>query len=321
MLGEERSARPATVRRARRIDRAHPDMNARFAAGLDYALGFGLAVFPCLPRRKEPLTPHGHLDATTDLDTIERWGRQHPDANLAIACSASRIATLDVDLRAGDPEEIACFFVDHAAVFTGTWAVETSRGGRHVYFAWPPTVSEQPQFVRALLPGIEIKGNGYVLAPPSVQPLGHVYRWMLGQSPHDLVPELGYRPAVCPPTLWHRMVKPATRTIATAKGHVTDSLLAELCQRRGIVRGAIGDDRLAITCPWSAEHSMDGGPSEAVIFAPQASGGLGGFYCAHQHCGNRGSRELLAQFTATEIDSARASLATRGIFAARHHAA
>jgi hypothetical protein len=290
------------------------------AAAFLYAR-LGLAVFPCVPLRKEPLTPHGHLDATTDLDMIERWWWRWPDANVGIACAKSRVVVLDFDPRSGSHEERAAFFMEYEAALVQTWAVETSRGGRHFYFAWPPTVSEEPRFARALVPGVEIKGKGYVLAPPSVHPLGHVYRCVRGQSPRDLAPELGHRPAVCPPALWHRMVKPAYAAAAAATGPVADSLLAELCQRRGIVRGAISNDRLAITCPWSAEHSMDGGPSEAVIFAPQAPGGLGGLYCAHQHCGNRGPRELLAQFTAKDIDAARAALATRGILAPRHHAA
>jgi hypothetical protein len=287
---------------------------------LYYARSLGLAIHPCAPRRKEPLSPHGHLDATTDLDAIERWGRQHPDANVGIACAASRLAALDIDPRGGTHEEIAGFLLEHAALLASTWAVETSRGGRHVYFEWPPTVPKEPRFVRALQPGIEIKGNGYVLAPPSVHPLGHVYRWVRGQSPRDLAPELGHRPAVCPPALWHRMVKPAHPSVATITGPVTDSLLAELCRRRGMVRSAIGDDRLAIVCPWAIEHSMDGGTGEAVLFAPQAPGGLGGFYCAHQHCGGRGSRELLATFTPREIDAARAALTARGILPPRHHA-
>jgi len=134
-----------------------------------------------------------------------------------------------------------------------------------------------------------------------------------GQSPRDLAPEFGDRPTVCPPALWHRMVKPGYAAAAAATGPVADSLLAELCQRGGIVRRAIGDDRLAITCPWSAEHSMDGGTGEAVLFPPQEPGGLGGFYCAHQHCGSRGSRELLACFTPEEIDTARAALTARGV--------
>jgi hypothetical protein len=270
-----------------------------------------LAVFPCVPRRKDPLTPHGHLDAAIDLNTIEQWGQRWPEANVAIACATSRVVVLDIDPRSGEHEEIACFLTAYAAVLATTWAVETSRGGRHVYFAWPPIVSAAQRFVRALLPGIEVKSAGYVLAPPSVHPLGHVYRWVRGQSPRDLAPELGHRPAVCPPALWHRMVKPAVPTITSATGPVTDSLLAELCQRRGMVRGAIGNNRLAITCPWRAEHTMDGGVGEAVLFAPQNPGGLGGFSCAHAHCAGRRSRELLACFKPAEIEAARTALASR----------
>jgi hypothetical protein len=297
----------------------HVETTLRAAASF-YA-GLGLAIFPCVPRRKEPLTRHGHLDATTHLDMIERWWGQWPDANVAIACAASRIVVLDEDPRGASHEEQALFFREYQVALIQTWAVETSRGGRHFYFAWPPTVSEELRFARALLPGVEIKGNGYVLAPPSVHPLGHVYRWVRGQSPHDLVPELGYRPAVCPPALWQRVLKREPPASATAIALVTDSLLAELCQRRGIVRSPIGNDRLAITCPWGAEHSMDGGSGEAVLFAPQVLGGLGGFYCAHAHCGSRGPRELLACFTAREIDAARLALAMRGILARRRHAA
>jgi hypothetical protein len=298
-------------------------MTSRFVTAALVYVSLKLAVFPCAPRRKEPLTAHGHLDATTDLDTIERWGRLWPDANVGLACAASQIAVLDFDLRAGDHEAIAGFLSDHEAVLAGTWAVETSRRGKHVYCSWPLDTPQEPppRFARALLPGIEIKGNGYVLAPPSVHPLGHVYRWVRGQSPWDLAYELGHRPAVCPPVLWQHMVKPMHPAVATATGIVTDSLLAELCHRRGIVRGVIGDDRLAITCPWRAEHSMDGGTGEAVLFAPQVPGGLGGFYCAHQHCGGRGPRDLLVHFTVKEIDAARVALAMRGIPHPRHHAA
>jgi hypothetical protein len=294
----------------------HVETTLRAAA--PFYASLGLAIFPCVPRRKEPLTPHGHLDATTDLDMIERRWRRRPDANVGIACAKSRVVVLDFDPRIGSHEEQAAFFMEYEAALAQTWAVETSRGGRHFYFAWPPTVSEEPRFARALVAGVEIKGNGYVLAPPSVHPLGHVYRWVRGQSPRDLALDLGHRPAACPPALWHRMLKPAYAAVAATTGPVTDSLLAELCQRRGIVRGAIGNDRLAIMCPWSDEHSMDGGTGEAVLFAPQVPGGLGGFYCAHQHCSGRGSRELFACFTPDEVARARAALTARGGAAQGH---
>src|SRR5262249_32820192 len=88
--------------------------------------GLGLAIFPCVPRHKEPLTPHGHLDATTDLDMIERWWGQRPDANVAIACAASRIVVLDEDPRGASHEEQAAFFMEYQVALIQTWAVETS---------------------------------------------------------------------------------------------------------------------------------------------------------------------------------------------------
>jgi hypothetical protein len=46
---------------------------------LDLALWYaehGFPIFPCSPHGKEPLTPHGFKDATTDLQQIrEWWGR------------------------------------------------------------------------------------------------------------------------------------------------------------------------------------------------------------------------------------------------------
>jgi len=53
------------------------------AAALEYAK-HNVPVFPCKPRGKEPLTPHGFKDATTDPSRIrEYWGRW-PDANIGI---------------------------------------------------------------------------------------------------------------------------------------------------------------------------------------------------------------------------------------------
>jgi Bifunctional DNA primase/polymerase, N-terminal len=271
----------------------------------------GLAVFPCAPRTKTPRTLHGHLDATTDPEIIAGWWGQWPDANLAIACAASRLTVIDLDPRNDRENGIAQFVTEHAAVLSATWAVKTSCGGRHYYFQWPSPVEDAPRFARALLPGVEVKGNGYVLAPPSVHPLGDRYRFVPGQSPRDLESELGRRPAACPLELWRRMTKPVPVVMAIAGGLVTESLLAELCHRRGLVRGLIGGDRLAVSCPWRAKHSMESGTSEAVLFPPLEPRGLGGFHCSHAHCAGRGPRELLGYFTPEEIEAARVVLDAR----------
>src|SRR5579862_7808947 len=60
----------------------------------------GWAVFPCVPRAKRPLSglvPHGVNDASKDEETIRRWWRAKPGANVGIACGPSGIAVLDCD--------------------------------------------------------------------------------------------------------------------------------------------------------------------------------------------------------------------------------
>ncbi len=67
----------------------------------------GYHVFPCRPRRKEPMTGRGFHDATRDERTIlHAWDRA-PDANVGVACGASGINVLDVDTKYGaDPREV-----------------------------------------------------------------------------------------------------------------------------------------------------------------------------------------------------------------------
>lgn len=50
----------------------------------------GVPVFPCVPGGKRPLTEHGFHDATTDLDQIAAWWRQHPEANIAVSSPGFR---------------------------------------------------------------------------------------------------------------------------------------------------------------------------------------------------------------------------------------
>ena len=72
------------------------------AVALAYAEA-GIPVFPCAasgPRCKQPLTEHGHHDATTDLDQIRRWWTRWPDALVGIPTGPdSGVWVLDVDGR------------------------------------------------------------------------------------------------------------------------------------------------------------------------------------------------------------------------------
>ncbi|MGW9629850.1 bifunctional DNA primase/polymerase [Agromyces sp. NPDC055520] len=161
----------------------------------------GWAVLPL--DGKKPVTPHGHLDATTDFRAIRRWwdtgnwniGSPVPD-NLLV---------LDVDPRNGgrleDLEQRA------GVELPLTLEVTSGRGdgGRHLYYLRP---FRQPY--RGNVPrGIDVKINGYMVMPPSVHPdTGRPYRWV-------------YREAVRLPRQVAALMLPRTR-ITRANPTATD---------------------------------------------------------------------------------------------------
>lgn len=151
------------------------------AAALAYARQ-GLAVFPLSPRSKAPFAEtRGHLDATTDGLVLARcWPR--PDANVGIACYPSRLVGLDVDPRNGGDGSLADLEREHGPL-PPTWRALTGGGGLHVMFRAPTdiTLIDGP-----IASGIDLKANGYLVAPPSLHPNGERYAWEIGYEPGTL---------------------------------------------------------------------------------------------------------------------------------------
>ena len=75
----------AASRRSEREDQAHRMADAQWR------------VFPAEPGGKRPATVHDFLDGTTDHKAIERWWREDPRYNLAVATGAPGPDVLDVD--------------------------------------------------------------------------------------------------------------------------------------------------------------------------------------------------------------------------------
>lgn len=125
----------------------------------------GWPVFPCVPGEKRPLTAHGMLDATTDLDQIHRWWRRYPNANLAVPTGPGTVDVLDVDVRPTGSGFAAFNDLKRAGLLAGySRVVSTPSGGMHVYF----TGSEQASS-RLAAHHLDLKAaGGYVLVPPSV---------------------------------------------------------------------------------------------------------------------------------------------------------
>ncbi|MDQ1203893.1 bifunctional DNA primase/polymerase [Microbacterium sp. SORGH_AS_0862] len=134
-------------------------------AALTYA-ATGLAVFPCVPGGKQPLTERGYRDATTGARRIRGWWAWQPQANIGIA-TGHGLDVLDIDVHAaGDGYRILERLHRSDLVPGALAAVRTPSGGTHLYF---PSDPDRPQrtWSRGTM-HVDFRGTGgYVLAPPS----------------------------------------------------------------------------------------------------------------------------------------------------------
>jgi hypothetical protein len=158
-------------------------------AALRYA-ELGYRVFPCAPGDSKPLTDHGFLDATTEVEQIERWWEHHPTANVAIA--AAGLLVVDLDPAGGDAanpwlKDDPDKQLDLAAAPTAM----TPRGGRHHVFRKPAGKGWRCTASR-LAPKVDTRTDGgYIVVPPSRRPDG-AYSWVPGlelDGPPERLPE------------------------------------------------------------------------------------------------------------------------------------
>src|SRR6266852_2061475 len=139
----------------------------RAQAKLDAALAYperGIAVFPCQPGGKKPLTPNGFKDATTDRAAIEAWWRKYPDANIGAPVRRGEIV-IDVDPKHGGNESLATLEQTYGSL-PRTRTIQTGSGGCHYSFSH---ADPDARWKKELAPGIDLKvgGTGYVILPPS----------------------------------------------------------------------------------------------------------------------------------------------------------
>jgi hypothetical protein len=195
----------------------------------------GLWIFPCRPRGKGPATTNGCKDATTDPDAIERWWRQEPEFNIAIATGArSHIFVLDVD--GIDAEAELKKLESENSALPATVEAITARG-RHLYFEWSDK-SPVRNSAGKIAPELDTRGEGgYVLAPPSVHPNGRRYAWSVdsantfAQAPAWLLERIsgartnGNGHDATPPSKWRELAKGVAEgqrdcTAAQLAGHL-----------------------------------------------------------------------------------------------------
>ncbi|MDW8263881.1 MAG: bifunctional DNA primase/polymerase [Gemmataceae bacterium] len=159
--------------------------NDLVSAALRYA-ELGYPVFPCVPGGKRPLVARGFHEATTDPEQIERWWKEHPQANIGLPTAG--LVVLDLDGRNNPwPTD-----TDQAADLASAGAVAvTPRGGRHLLFRRPEGKAWKCSTGK-LAPGVDIRTDGgYIVVPPSRTDRGD-YLWVEGlelDRPRDRLPE------------------------------------------------------------------------------------------------------------------------------------
>jgi hypothetical protein len=153
---------------------------------LDYA-SRGWYVFPCIPRAKEPLTPHGFKEATRDPKVIESWWNRLPDANIGASMGHMGYITLDVD----DRESFKRLEAKIGKLPKTLTSQSGSGRGGHLIFKQPP--DKKLGNGEGGLKGqhINVRGHGgYIILPGSIHPSGKPYVWMNEIEPVEIPPEL-----------------------------------------------------------------------------------------------------------------------------------
>ena len=153
-------------------------------AALLYA-GFGWPVFPCQPGGKQPLgrlAPNGVHSATTDRETVARWWRACPTANIGLACGVA-FWVLDVDADKGGHEALEVLEDGRHGRLPDTVSSWTGGDGLHLLFKPNARIRN---WVGRAAPGIDCRSaGGSITAPPSIHPNGHQYRWLDGYAPGE----------------------------------------------------------------------------------------------------------------------------------------
>ncbi len=143
-------------------------MSAAFETAREFA-DHGLRVFPV--KDKQPLTPNGWKDASTDERQLLHWDKRWPTAEWAAACGANEVGVIDIDPRKGpDPREVIDKYDlgDRPTVWTGD---SDGVRGAHVYASGKQTGNNV-----GVVRGIDIIG-GYVVLPGSRHASGVPYEW------------------------------------------------------------------------------------------------------------------------------------------------
>ena len=149
---------------------------------LEAALFFqslGMSVIPVRKDKKPYLkTWKKYQTEIADIDTIQQWYNQWPDANPAIVTgSISNIVVVDADSDKGR-EAVTNYIPDALEI-----PIAKTPRGWHFYFKYQPGLRGGP----SIIDDCDIKTDGgYIIAPPSQNGSSSSYKWLEGFSLTDV---------------------------------------------------------------------------------------------------------------------------------------
>ena len=152
---------------------------------LDYAKA-GYKIFPVKENGKNPATGKGFLDATTDIEQIEKWWSKNQNHNIGLPMASNHFVAIDIDMHGDvngfdnlEKHILACGLSDLPV----TVEANTANGGMHKIFRVPKDFTP----IGKLTDGVDIKYNGYIVVEPSTID-SKQYEWQTEQSLFDMQP-------------------------------------------------------------------------------------------------------------------------------------
>lgn len=265
-------------------------------AALLYADQLGLAVFRLVPNSKLPFRgSRAELDGTTDLEQIDKWWHESPEAGIACALRFTPYWVLDIDARSGGHEWLS----QMADSELTTVAAETGSGFPSAHYWFKRTDQLQGYHMKGIswpnggepVKGVDVKGLslGYVVLPPTVHPITkRRYKWLDQQDPLSC--------EIQDPPRWiveHLFAGRPPRQkggdpIQRLDCGLDDFARARELREQGYKIGRkLGPGKWCCECINSVMHSVGEkrrDDSSTVLFAPTRPGGRGRLFCSHGHC-------------------------------------
>jgi len=128
----------------------------------------GYSVIPCHPRDKRPLVAwKDYQDQCASTEQVAQWWLDWPNANIALVMGRGVFA-VDVDGLEGHEA------LEREGIDLSEYPKCSSGRGVHYYCK-----GEAPDRI-GVLPKVDIRGKGIMIAPPSVHPNGSEYTWLIG---------------------------------------------------------------------------------------------------------------------------------------------